>query len=259
MTPSTILSARSTSPPKSAWPGVSTMLILLSLNWIAVFLARMVIPRSFSSSFESITRSATASLARKVPAWRSMASTRVVLPWSTWAMMAIFRMGKLTGAKFLFFRFAESGWLLKTLTGWQRQAGQRGRCLRYSLPASVTKAAPYPPGGAPRGALLGGCPGRFHRPHDSLRLIYRFLILRLWHRISNDPSAGLDVPLLPLEEHAPDRDAGIKVPRKIRVEDAAPVRPTPRRLQLFDNLHRPDLWGATQRAGGKTSAEGIHC
>ena len=28
-TPSTILRARSTSPPKSAWPGVSTMLILL--------------------------------------------------------------------------------------------------------------------------------------------------------------------------------------------------------------------------------------
>ncbi len=27
MTPSTILRARSTSPPKSAWPGVSTMLI----------------------------------------------------------------------------------------------------------------------------------------------------------------------------------------------------------------------------------------
>ena len=31
MTPSTILRARSTSPPKSAWPGVSTMLILVSL------------------------------------------------------------------------------------------------------------------------------------------------------------------------------------------------------------------------------------
>ena len=29
-TPSTIVSARSTSPPKSAWPGVSTMLIFTS-------------------------------------------------------------------------------------------------------------------------------------------------------------------------------------------------------------------------------------
>src|SRR5579875_1434028 len=53
----------------------------------------MVMPRSFSRSLESMTRSATASLARKVPDWRSMASTRVVLPWSTWAMMAILRIG----------------------------------------------------------------------------------------------------------------------------------------------------------------------
>jgi hypothetical protein len=29
------------------------------------------------------------SFERKVPLWRSMASTRVVLPWSTWAMMAM--------------------------------------------------------------------------------------------------------------------------------------------------------------------------
>ena len=49
-------------------------------------------PRSFSRSLESMTRSATASFERKVPDWRSMASTRVVLPWSTWAMMAILRM-----------------------------------------------------------------------------------------------------------------------------------------------------------------------
>src|ERR1051325_5439334 len=33
MTPSTIDSTRSTSPPKSAWPGVSTMLIFTSLGW----------------------------------------------------------------------------------------------------------------------------------------------------------------------------------------------------------------------------------
>ena len=32
------------------------------------------------------------SLARKMPLCRSMASTSVVLPWSTWAMMAILRM-----------------------------------------------------------------------------------------------------------------------------------------------------------------------
>ena len=38
-----------------------------------------------------MTRSATFSLARKVPLWRSSWSTSVVLPWSTWAMMAMLR------------------------------------------------------------------------------------------------------------------------------------------------------------------------
>ena len=109
MTPSTILSARSTSPPKSAWPGVSTMLIFPTPKLMAVFLARIVMPRSRSSSFESITRSATCSLARKVPAWRSMPSTSVVLPWSTWAMMAILRIVWLTGAVFPFLGFGRAG------------------------------------------------------------------------------------------------------------------------------------------------------
>ena len=56
-TPSTIDSTRSTSPPKSAWPGVSTMLMRQSCQLIAVFFARIVMPRSFSRSFESIARS----------------------------------------------------------------------------------------------------------------------------------------------------------------------------------------------------------
>src|SRR5262245_47628218 len=51
----------------------------------------MVMPRSRSSAFESITRSATSSLERKMPLWCSMASTSVVLPWSTCAMIAMLR------------------------------------------------------------------------------------------------------------------------------------------------------------------------
>src|SRR4029077_5133706 len=58
----------------------------------------MVMPRSRSSSFESITRSMTASFSRKMPLCLSMASTSVVLPWSTCAMIAILRM-----LSFLFF------------------------------------------------------------------------------------------------------------------------------------------------------------
>src|SRR3954469_5222823 len=49
-------------------------------------------PRSRSWSIESMTRSWTCSCAANVPAWRSMASTSVVLPWSTWAMIATLRM-----------------------------------------------------------------------------------------------------------------------------------------------------------------------
>ena len=48
-------------------------------------------PRSRSRSLLSIARSATRSLARNVPLWCSSASTSVVLPWSTWAMMATLR------------------------------------------------------------------------------------------------------------------------------------------------------------------------
>src|ERR1700712_4285924 len=51
----------------------------------------IVMPRSRSWSMESMTRSVSAAPSRKAPDWRSMASTSVVLPWSTWAMMATLR------------------------------------------------------------------------------------------------------------------------------------------------------------------------
>ena len=93
--PSTMPRIRSTSPPKSACPGVSMMLMRVSpaapCHSTDVHLARMVIPRSRSWSLESMARSACASLARKMPDWASSWSTSVVLPWSTWAMMAMLR------------------------------------------------------------------------------------------------------------------------------------------------------------------------
>ena len=88
--PSTMERMRSTSPPKSAWPGVSTMLTRTSFHTTEVALARMVMPRSRSRSFESITRSATRWFSRNAPDCCSRRSTSVVLPWSTWAMMAMF-------------------------------------------------------------------------------------------------------------------------------------------------------------------------
>src|SRR3954452_16002318 len=90
-TPSTIVSPRSTSPPKSAWPGVSTMLSFTPPWRTAVFLARIVIPFSRSRSIESMTRSLTSWFSRNAPDCHSIASTRVVFPWSTWAMIATLR------------------------------------------------------------------------------------------------------------------------------------------------------------------------
>src|ERR687895_607362 len=92
ITPSTIVSPRSTSPPKSAWPGVSTRLSFTSPYRTAAFLARIVMPRSRSWSIESRIRSVSSSCAANTPDCRSMASTRVVLPWSTCAMIATLRM-----------------------------------------------------------------------------------------------------------------------------------------------------------------------
>src|SRR3979411_1270344 len=59
---------------------------------MAVFLARMVIPFSRSSGFESMIREPISWFSRKVWLCFSSASTRVVLPWSTWAMIARLRM-----------------------------------------------------------------------------------------------------------------------------------------------------------------------
>src|SRR5437879_3991632 len=91
-TPSTMFMIRSTSPPKSAWPGVSTMLIFTPRYITAVFFAMIVMPRSRSRAFESITRSAICWFSRKMWLCRSIPSTSVVLPWSTWAMIATLRM-----------------------------------------------------------------------------------------------------------------------------------------------------------------------
>ena len=89
-TPSTVFKTLSTSPPKSACPGVSTILILTSPCITEVFLESMVIPLSFSWSLESIILSATCSFSLKIWLCLNKASTNVVFPWSTCAIIAIF-------------------------------------------------------------------------------------------------------------------------------------------------------------------------
>ena len=82
---------RSTSPPKSACPGVSKILICLSPYLTAVFLERIVIPRSFSRSLESKARSPMSVCSSNVSDCLSNSLTKVVLPWSTWAIIATLR------------------------------------------------------------------------------------------------------------------------------------------------------------------------
>mmetsp|Transcript_17598 Transcript_17598/g.30788 ORF Transcript_17598/g.30788 Transcript_17598/m.30788 type:complete len:256 (+) Transcript_17598:682-1449(+) len=98
-TPSTMLSTRSTSPPKSACPGVSTMFTLIPSYSSAAFFAKIVMPRSRSWSLLSITRSSLPMrLELNVLADSSIASTSVVLPWSTCATIAMLRMSSRTSA-----------------------------------------------------------------------------------------------------------------------------------------------------------------
>ena len=68
------------------------MFIFMPLQMTEAFFENIVIPRSFSNSLLSIIRFVSlSSPLSSVLDWRSSASTRVVLPWSTWAIMAMFR------------------------------------------------------------------------------------------------------------------------------------------------------------------------
>ena len=97
-----------------------------SLGWYftAVFLARIVMPFSRSRSLESIMRSSrcSAACAAKAPACLSMASTRVVLPWSTWATMATLRMSWRVGMLRRFSRIVDGGASVSSTRA--RRAGQ---------------------------------------------------------------------------------------------------------------------------------------
>ena len=90
ITPSAIHKILSTSPPKSACPGVSIIFIFTPFHVIDVGFAKIVIPRSFSKSPLSIILSPISSLDLNIPICLSIESINVVLPWSTWAIIATF-------------------------------------------------------------------------------------------------------------------------------------------------------------------------
>ena len=90
MQPSAMLRTRSTSPPKSEWPGVSMMFIFVPFQLMETFFESIVMPRSLSSSLLSNTKSELFWPSRKRCPASIILSTSVVLPWSTCAMMAMF-------------------------------------------------------------------------------------------------------------------------------------------------------------------------
>ena len=160
-TESTIESTRSTSPPKSAWPGVSTMFMRQSRHAIAVFFDRMVIPRSRSRSFESMTRSVrSAPCFASVPDCRNSWSTSVVLPWSTWAMIAMLRSALTASVMWARYPRGAAG---------QAPADRRllvtdGGCVKGGQGHSQPR---YRPAGQPRPArhgTAGDVPGALTRP-----------------------------------------------------------------------------------------------
>src|ERR1051326_5249792 len=95
----------------------------------------MVMPRSRSRSLESITRSTTASFARKMPLCLSMASTSVVLPWSTWAMIAMFRMVELVELLIMYYvdRVEARGDPRRVKSGHNCGAPDQQQCARQQL------------------------------------------------------------------------------------------------------------------------------
>ena len=66
------------------------MFILELFQLMDAGLAKIVIPLSFSSSPESINLSSTTSFSLKDPLCFIRLSIKVVLPWSTWAIMVMF-------------------------------------------------------------------------------------------------------------------------------------------------------------------------
>ena len=62
----------------------------------------------------------------------------------------------------------------------------------------------------------------------------------------------------PKSHERPDDDAGVHRPSGAQVADRAAVDPTAGGLQLGDDLHRPHLWRAGDRAAGEGGPQQIH-
>src|ERR1700733_5034517 len=101
-------------------------------------------------------------------------------------------------------------------------------------------------------------PRPLNRPNHRPRLIHRLLKLLLRHRVRHNPRPPLKVPLPPIHIQRPKRNTRNQIPAEVRNQHAPPINPTPSRLQLLNNLHRPNLRSPTQRSRRKTSPKRIN-
>src|SRR3954471_1437161 len=125
------------------------MLTRTSPTWIVVCFARIVMPFSRSRSIESMTRSTSAWFSRKAPVWRSIASTSVVLPWSTWATIATLRRSARTAGAAAGLGLAGMAGPGSSCIGRQSVAQARASCERGDCHA-----------GTPRPLAIRDTPGR---------------------------------------------------------------------------------------------------
>jgi hypothetical protein len=70
-------------------------------------------------------------------------------------------------------------------------------------------------------------------------------------RVGDDAGTGLHVRGAVLEDDGPDGDAGVEVAGEVDVADGARVGPAAGRLEVVDDLHRPDLRRAGHGARGE--------
>ena len=103
---------------------------------------------------------------------------------------------------------------------------------------------------------IGFAPARWPAP-AALALLIDSSIFLLRNRIRHNAASCLDMPLPPAHQQAANRNAGIEIPRKIRIKHAAAINPAPRGLQLFDNLHGANL-GRARSASPPEARPGTH-
>ena len=81
-----------------------------------------------------------------------------------------------------------------------------------------------------------------------------FLVLKLHERVGYDTAAAPAMDSLAMADQAANGDVEVHLTLAAQVADAAAIQAAAHRLQLLDDLHRADLWGAGDGAPG----EGAH-